>query len=114
MGEDTIFGKIARGEVQADVVYEDESCVAFRDLNPQAPTHVLVIPRKPVVSIADWDADAELLGALLVACTRVARILGIEDGGYRVVTNVGANAGQSVAHLHFHVLGGRAMTWPPG
>jgi histidine triad (HIT) family protein len=114
MGEDTIFGKIARGEIAADIVYEDNACVAFRDINPQAPTHVLVVPRKPVVSLADPEADAELLGELLAACANIARTLGLESDGYRVVTNVGADAGQSVAHLHFHILGGRPMAWPPG
>jgi len=112
--EDTIFGKIARGEIAADIVYEDDLCVAFRDISPQAPVHVLVIPRRPVVNIAAEDADPELLGHLVTVCAKVAKQLGIEESGYRVVTNVGPDAGQSVAHLHLHLLGGRHMAWPPG
>jgi len=114
MPEDTIFGKIARGEIPADIVYEDDLCVAFRDIAPQAPAHVLVIPRQPVVNIADEAAEPGLVGHLVAVCAKVAKQLGIEESGYRVVTNVGPDAGQSVAHLHFHLLGGRHMAWPPG
>lgn len=114
MGEDTIFGKIARHEIPADIVHEDDDVVAFRDIAPQAPVHVLVIPKAAVVNVADPDATPELLGRTLHACVRVARALGLEEGGYRVVANVGSDGGQTVPHLHFHILGGRPMTWPPG
>jgi histidine triad (HIT) family protein len=110
---DTIFGKIARGEVAADVVYEDERALAFRDLSPQAPTHILVIPRKPIDRLASAEQEDEaLLGHLLLVASRVAAEAGLED--WRLVVNNGASAGQSVFHLHLHVLGGRGMGWPPG
>jgi len=112
---DTIFGKILRGEIPADLVYEDEHAIAFRDISPQAPVHVLVIPRKPIVSLAHAaEEDAELLGHLLQVCAKVAEAEGLPENGYRVVTNIGEGGGQSVFHLHFHVLGGRALQWPPG
>lgn len=111
----TIFARIIAGEIPADRVYEDEDVVAFRDIMPQAPVHVLVVPRRPLVSVADaGEEDALLLGRLMLAAARVARQLGLEEAGYRLVTNVGADGGQSVPHLHVHVLGGRAMGWPPG
>ena len=107
---DTIFGKIARGEIPADVVYEDEYCLAFNDIAAQAPVHILVIPREPYEDAT--QADAKTLGHLM----QVAARLGAErcPQGFRLVTNIGAEAGQSVQHLHIHVLGGRAMAWPPG
>ena len=112
---DTIFGMILRGEVPADIVYEDESCMAFRDVNPQADVHVLVIPRTPIRSLAHATRDQEvLLGHLMSVCAAVAVQEGISDSGYRVVTNIGRDGGQSVEHLHFHVLGGRSLGWPPG
>ncbi len=111
----TIFAKIIAGEIPAEKLYEDDHVVAFRDINPQAPVHVLVVPRKPLVSVAHADAeDAELLGRLLLAAAQVARELGLEPGGYRLVTNIGDQGGQSVYHLHVHLLGGRQMSWPPG
>ena len=111
----TIFAKIIAGEIPAERLYEDEHVVAFRDINPQAPVHALVVPRKPLISVAHADAeDAELLGRLLLAAARVARELGLEPGGYRLVTNIGDQGGQSVYHLHVHLLGGRQMSWPPG
>jgi histidine triad (HIT) family protein len=110
---DTVFGKILRGEVPADVVYEDDRALAFRDVAPQAPTHVLVIPRKPIARLSEaGDDDAELLGHLLGVARRVAEQEGLSD--FRVVVNDGAGAGQSVFHLHVHVLGGRQLGWPPG
>jgi histidine triad (HIT) family protein len=110
---DTIFGKILRGELPADVVYEDDRALAFRDVAPQAPTHVLVIPRKPIARLSEAeDEDAELLGHLLGVARRVAKQEGLSD--FRVVLNDGAGAGQSVFHLHVHVLGGRPLGWPPG
>ena len=112
---DTVFGAIVRGEIPADLVYEDEFCVAFRDLNPQAPVHVLVIPREGIAGLNEaGEADPSLLGHLLQAAEIVAQREGIAEGGWRVVVNVGADAGQTVDHLHLHVLGGRALSWPPG
>ena len=112
---ETVFGKILAGEIPAEFVHEDEHAVAFADISPQAPVHVLVIPRKPLRSLdAAAEEDGELLGHLLGVCRKVAQDAGLSEGGYRVVTNVGGDGGQSVEHLHFHVLGGRAMTWPPG
>ena len=114
-GAPTIFSRIISGEIPADKVYEDEHVVAFHDISPQAPVHILVIPRKPLVSVADASAeDAELLGRLLLAAAQVARTLGIDADGYRLVTNIGLHGGQSVFHLHIHLLGGRQLTWPPG
>jgi histidine triad (HIT) family protein len=110
---ETIFGKIARGEVPAKVVYEDDRALAFHDVDPQAPTHILVIPRRPIEKLAAAeDKDASLLGHLMLVARRVAKDAGLED--YRLVVNNGAGAGQSVFHLHLHVLGGRPMRWPPG
>jgi len=110
---DTIFGKIARGEVEADIVYQDDLALAFRDLNPQAPTHLLVIPRKPIAKLSETESDDELLlGHLLGVANRVARDAGLEN--FRLVVNNGAGAGQTVFHLHVHVLGGRGFGWPPG
>ncbi|HVH20582.1 MAG TPA: histidine triad nucleotide-binding protein [Myxococcota bacterium] len=110
---DTIFGKIARGEMKADVVYEDDLAVAFRDISPQAPTHILVIPRKPIPRVsASGDEDAALLGHLLGVARKVASQEGLGD--FRLVVNDGASAGQTVFHLHVHVLGGRPFSWPPG
>ena len=109
----TIFQKIIDKEIPADIVYEDEEALAFRDIQPQAPTHVLVIPRKPIANVAAMDAgDKELLGHLLWVAGEVARQEGLED--YRLVTNNGEGAGQSVFHLHVHLLGGRELGWPPG
>ena len=113
--QDCLFCKIAAGEIPAQVVYTDEHALAFRDINPQAPTHVLVIPRRHVASLADAsDADEPLLGRLFLTAARVAAQEGLTEGGYRTVVNTGAGAGQSVFHIHLHVLGGRPLSWPPG
>lgn len=110
-----IFCKMVAGEIQPDIVYEDDAVLAFRDLNPQAPTHVLVVPRKHVATLNDLgDDDAGLLERVFAAAREVARAEGIAERGYRTVFNCNAEAGQSVYHLHLHVLGGRAMKWPPG
>ena len=110
----TIFGKIIRREIPADIVYEDDQCLAFRDVNPQAPTHVLLIPKKEIPRLIDAQPDDEaLLGRLVLAANRVARQLGVEEA-YRLVVNNGAGAGQSVFHLHLHLLAGRPFRWPPG
>lgn len=110
-----LFCRIAAGEIRADLLLDDGEFVAFRDIAPQAPVHVLVIPRRHVASLDDAvDGDGGALGRMLLAIRDLARREGLDRGGYRVVTNCGADGGQSVGHLHFHVLGGRAMTWPPG
>ncbi len=110
----TIFDKIIRRELPADIVYEDELCLAFRDVNPQAPTHVLLVPRKEIdrLSSAGHD-DQALLGHLMLAAGKIARQLGVGDA-FRLVVNNGAEAGQSVFHLHLHILAGRPLRWPPG
>ena len=109
----TIFAKILNGEIPADVVYEDEDCLAFRDIAPQAPSHVLVIPRRPIARLSDAEpGDQELLGHLLLAAKKVIAIEGLTDA--RIIINDGAGAGQTVFHLHVHVLGGRSLAWPPG
>lgn len=107
---DTIFGKIVRGEIPVELVYEDEVCVAFPDIAPQAPTHILVIPREPFEDAV--EADEKTLGHLLAVAAKLGREHCPE--GFRIVTNIGADGGQSVQHLHFHVLGGRGLSWPPG
>ncbi len=108
-----LFCRIASGEIPASIVAEDEHCLAFRDIGPQAPTHVLVIPRQHLTSLNEAD-DPMLLGRLLLMARRVAAELGVEASGYRCVINTNADGGQTVFHLHCHVLGGRAMGWPPG
>lgn len=110
-----IFCKLSKGLVRADIVYQDDTVVAFNDIHPQAPVHVLVIPRTHITAL--WEADeshVQLLGRLILACNEVAEKLGISGTGYRVVVNSGEDAGQSVDHVHFHVLGGRKLQWPPG
>jgi histidine triad (HIT) family protein len=110
-----IFCKIASGEIPATVVHQDEHVVAFRDLNPQAPTHVLVIPRRHLATLNDLtDADGDLIGRMYLAAKRVAEMDGVAEAGYRTVVNCNAAAGQSVFHIHLHLLGGRSMDWPPG
>ncbi len=110
----TIFQKIIDREIPADIVFEDDRCLAFRDVSPQAPTHVLLIPKQAIPSLdAVSDDDAQLMGHLWQVIRDLARQLEL-GGGYRVVVNCGADGGQTVDHLHFHLLGGRAMTWPPG
>jgi histidine triad (HIT) family protein len=113
---DCIFCKIVAGEIPAGLVYEDDHTVAFRDINPQAPTHLLVIPRAHVASLSDAAEgnERELLGHVMAAAAQVAAQEGLKEGGYRTVINTGAGAGQSVFHLHAHVLGGRRLSWPPG
>ncbi len=111
--DDCLFCKIISGDIPSDRVLETETAIAFRDVNPQAPVHVLIVPRAHIESIHDLE-DQAVSGDLMTIATQVAEQEGIAESGYRVVTNVGVNSGQSVAHLHFHVLGGRALTWPPG
>ncbi|MBX3697467.1 MAG: histidine triad nucleotide-binding protein [Dokdonella sp.] len=112
---DTIFAKIIRREIPADIVYEDEDLLAFRDVNAQAPTHILFIPRRPIATLNDLEeSDAALIGKLVLAATRYARSEGFAEDGYRCVINCNSHGGQSVYHLHLHLLAGRQMTWPPG
>jgi histidine triad (HIT) family protein len=111
---ETIFSKIIDRKIPARIEYEDDRCLAFHDVAPQAPTHVLVIPKKPIPSLADLEpADEALVGHLILVATQLAAKLGLGDG-YRLVVNCGRDGGQSVDHLHVHLLGGRAMRWPPG
>lgn len=110
----TIFGKIIRREIPADIVYEDEHCLAFRDVNPQAPTHVLLIPKKEIARLADATAeDQAVLGHLMLVAGKLAHELGVADA-FRLIVNNGAEAGQSVFHLHLHLIAGRRFSWPPG
>ena len=112
--EVTLFTRIIQREIPADIIYEDELAIAFRDIQPQAPVHVLVVPKQPLPKLADAvPEDHRLLGHLLMTVKRVAEQLGLSNG-YRVVINNGNDGGQTVDHLHLHILGGRSMTWPPG
>jgi histidine triad (HIT) family protein len=112
---DCLFCRIAQGEIPAELVRTDPEVVAFRDIHPQAPTHILIIPRKHVSSVRELaDTDAELMGKLFLAARDLAREEGISETGYRMVVNAGAGAGQTVFHIHLHLLGGRGMGWPPG
>lgn len=113
-GEKTIFRKIIDKEIPADIVHEDDRSLAFRDINPQAPTHVLIVPRKEIPSLDHLDeADAELIGHLFVVAGKLAEQFGLSSG-YRTVINCGKDGGQSVDHLHLHLIGGRSFSWPPG
>ena len=110
---ETIFSKIINKEIPADIVYEDEKCIAFNDISPQAPTHILVIPRKGIPKLSEsQEADRDLLGHLMLSVTQIAKKLNLDD--YRLVINNGADAGQTVFHLHIHILAGRPFGWPPG
>ena len=114
MAQKTVFKRIIDGEIPARIVYQDDLCLAFHDVAPQAPTHVIVIPKKEIPSLDEvGDDDAALVGHLVVVVRKLARQLQL-DGGYRVIVNCGPDAGQSVDHMHFHLLGGRPMSWPPG
>ncbi len=111
----TLFEKIIAREIPAAIVYEDDLVLAFRDINPQAPTHVLIVPKKLIPRIAEAQAeDQKLLGHLLLKAAEVAEKVGLKQGGYRLIINNGADGGETVPHLHCHILGGRHMAWPPG
>lgn len=113
-GEKSIFKKIIDREIPAEIVYEDELCLAFKDVNPQAPIHVLVIPKQEIQSMAHLEKeDQELAGHLMLTVGKIAENLGL-DNGYRTIVNTGTEGGQTVDHLHLHLLGGRSMQWPPG
>lgn len=115
MAEETLFSKIIRREIPADIVYEDDLCLAFRDINPQAPIHILLVPKKVIPGLQEATAEHQkLLGHLILVLHRIAAQEGIGDSGYRCVINAGPDAGQEVQHLHIHLLGGRSMGWPPG
>ncbi|MDD4966529.1 histidine triad nucleotide-binding protein [Halothiobacillus sp.] len=112
---ETIFSKIIRREIPADIVFENDRVLAFRDINPQAPVHILIIPKKPIPTVNDIQAeDAPLIGELFVVAAQLAAEEGIAEAGYRTVFNCRDHGGQEVYHLHLHLLGGRQMTWPPG
>ena len=111
---ETIFSKIIRREIPADIVYEDDLALAFKDVNPQAPVHILVIPKQAIAFLADAEhGDRDILGHLLLTAKRVAEMVGLNNG-YRIAINNGPDGGQTVSHLHLHILGGRQMKWPPG
>ena len=113
MSQQTIFSKIINGEITCDEVFQDEHCLAFKDIQPQAPTHILVIPKKPIISLKEIEeADKKLLGHLLFICSQIAKKEGMTD--WRTVINTGEKAGQTVFHLHIHIIGGRTLNWPPG
>jgi len=113
--DNCLFCKIAEGQIPSKIVYQDEDVVAFEDTNPQAPYHILLIPRRHIASMADLtEEDGTLLARLFMVAAKLAHKLGFDESGYRFVTNVGPDAGQSVFHLHFHLLGGRKFAWPPG
>jgi histidine triad (HIT) family protein len=115
MSQETLFTKIINGQIPAKFVYRDEHMVAIRDINPQAPTHLLVIPIEPLPSITEAGPEDEaLLGRLLLTARKIAEQEGLAESGYRLVLNAGSHGGQTVPHLHLHILGGRQMTWPPG
>ena len=115
MADDCLFCKMATGEIKPDTLYEDDDVLAFSDINPQAPLHFLVIPKQHITTLNDLEAEhAELVGKLYLAAKRVADEKGVARGGYRTVMNCNTDAGQTVWHIHLHVLGGRTLTWPPG
>ncbi len=115
MAADCLFCKMVSGAIQPNKVYEDNDVLAFRDINPQAPVHVLVIPKRHIATVNDLtDADAALVGKLTLIAKKIAAELGVADSGYRLVSNCNADAGQSVWHIHLHLLGGRGLQWPPG
>ena len=111
----SIFTKIIKREIPAAIVYEDDECIAFRDIDPKAPVHILLVPKKEIPSLAQvTENDKTLLGHLMVKASEIAKAEGISDSGYRVVVNTNKEGGQEVYHIHLHILGGRQMTWPPG
>ena len=111
----TIFNKIINKEITADILYEDDLSIAFRDLNPQAPEHILIIPKKSIKTINDIEeSDKSLIGHLFIVAKKIAKDINVSESGYRIVFNCNENAGQSVFHIHMHLIGGRKMLWPPG
>ena len=115
MEQDCLFCRIVRREIPSQIVHETDNLLAFRDIDPKAPLHVLIIPKRHIASVSDVEpADAPLLGELFVAARAIAQEQGVAEDGYRVVVNTGAGAGQTVFHIHMHLLGGRDLSWPPG
>lgn len=113
MAEETIFSQILKGDIPCNRIYSDEKCIAFHDIQPQAPIHILVIPRKPIISLKEaQEEDKELLGHLLLVSSKIAKKEGLEN--WRTIINTGSGAGQTVFHLHIHIIGGRELKWPPG
>lgn len=112
---DCIFCKIANGQIPSDIIYEDDKVIAFKDLNPQSPTHILIIPKEHIESSNFIDeGNSHLIGHIFVIINKLAKQLGIDKEGYRIVNNCGENGGQTVSHIHFHLLAGRKLSWPPG
>lgn len=112
---DSIFTKIINRDIPATIEYEDDDLIAFRDIEPQAPVHILIVPKKHIVTVNDiGEDDAGLIGRMVLAAARIARAKGVDGSGYRLVMNCNADGGQSVFHIHMHLLGGRKLTWPPG
>ncbi len=115
MGAETLFSKIINREIKADIVFEDDDVLAFRDINPQAPVHILIIPKKPIATLNDLsNADQEIMGRLILVAKSLAEDEGIAEEGYRLTMNCNEAAGQTVFHIHLHLLGGRSFAWPPG
>ena len=115
MEEETVFSQIIERKIPAEIIYEDEEVVAFKDINPQAPVHVLIIPRKPIPKLTDADeSDTVILGKMVMIARQIAKDFGLEQDGFRLLLNEGKNGGQTIYHLHFHLLGGRRLMWPPG
>ena len=115
MSDKTLFEKICAREIPAEIIYEDDQCVCFRDISPQAPVHLLLVPRPPIPRLAEAsDADQSLLGHLMLKVGEIARSQGLDANGFRLVVNNGPDGGEAVPHLHLHILAGRAMQWPPG
>jgi histidine triad (HIT) family protein len=113
--EETVFSQIIEKKKPAEIIYEDEEVVAFKDINPQAPVHVLIVPRKPIPKLTDVDeSDAAVLGKMVMIAKKIAEDFGLDEDGFRLLTNQGKNGGQTIYHLHFHLLGGRRLMWPPG
>jgi len=113
--EETVFSQIIEKKKPAEIIYEDEEVVAFKDINPQAPVHVLIVPRKPIPKLTDAEeSDAAVLGKMVMIARKIAKDFGLDDGGFRLLMNEGKNGGQTIYHLHFHLLGGRRLMWPPG
>lgn len=115
MEEETVFSQIIEKKKPAEIIYEDEEVVAFKDINPQAPVHVLIVPRKPIPKLTDADdSDAAVLGKCVMVAKKIAKDFKLDDDGFRLLMNEGKNGGQTIYHLHFHLLGGRRLMWPPG
>ena len=115
MVEETVFSKIIDKKIPAEIIYEDEEVVAFKDINPQAPVHVLIVPRKPIPKLTDADdSDTAILGKMVMIARQIAKDFKLDQEGFRLLLNEGKNGGQTIYHLHFHLLGGRRLMWPPG